>query len=178
MTGKGGYLINVVREGLFNKAKPEQRPGGKEGGRKEGTIWIIRKEEPSRKREQQTQRPWGSRVLPVMGEQQKAQWLGHKSEGESGNSWLPQVGEKHIGKVPQQSGGARVPPCQAHSPGQVCWCRARYTDGLSSWEYQEQWAGASGLRNRGHSHQEDKDTMRPCRAGQIREEARVQGTGS
>lgn len=47
MTGKEGYLINMVREGLFNKAKPEQRPGGKEGGKAEGTIWIIRKEEPS-----------------------------------------------------------------------------------------------------------------------------------
>lgn len=37
MTGPVGYLIKVVREGLFGKRKPEQRPGGRKGGREEAT---------------------------------------------------------------------------------------------------------------------------------------------
>lgn len=50
------------------------------------------------------QRLWGSRALGVMEEQQKAQWLGHGSEGESGNRAGSLRWERStINKVPQQS---------------------------------------------------------------------------
>lgn len=55
-----GCLLKVVREGLFGKAKPEQRPEGNEEAGREPPA--MGKEEHSSQWEQRVQRPRGRKA--------------------------------------------------------------------------------------------------------------------
>lgn len=66
------------------------------------------------------------------------------------------------------------------SPGALTRCIGAGTEtqrGCGLWEERRQWAGASELRNWGHSRQEDEDRVRPLRSGQTGEGIQVEGLG-
>lgn len=60
----------MVREGLFDRVKPEQRPGGRKGGREEAT-WISAKRK-RRYRDPSGREQSGGRIVkgPVAGTQE------------------------------------------------------------------------------------------------------------
>lgn len=89
--------MKVIREGLFNKAQPEQRPEGSEGGVGEPPGYGA--ERAFQPEEQQVQRPQGSGGEGLVWCRNSERPSGCSS-GERGQSWIPKVGEETVRKVP------------------------------------------------------------------------------